>query len=50
MMNPDEFYEFEAKIFEALESKLSLLSNDADRTRHIETMAKIIFPPRPRRM
>lgn len=45
MMNPDEFYEFESKIFEALESKLSLLPNEADRNRHIESMAKIIFPP-----
>jgi flagellar protein FlaI len=44
MMNPDEFYDFESRIFEELESVLCLLPNDADRNRHIEAIAKTVLP------
>ncbi len=44
MMGPDEFYNFEYKIFEELESKLALIPEEADRSRRIETIAKTLSP------
>ncbi len=44
MMQPDDFYTFEAKVFEELDSRLSRLSEDADRDRLIESVAKSILP------
>ncbi len=44
MMQPDDFYSFEARIFDALDSKLSRLSEEADRNRLIENIAKTVSP------
>ncbi|MCL5239677.1 MAG: Flp pilus assembly complex ATPase component TadA [Candidatus Marsarchaeota archaeon] len=43
-MNPDEFYNFESKIFSELESRLSLIPEEADRAKRIETIAKSVAP------
>lgn len=44
MMQPDDFYAFEAKVFDELDSQLSRLSEDADRDRLIESVAKSVLP------
>ena len=43
-MNPDDFYLFESRIFEELESKLSLIPDESGRNRIIESIAKTIAP------
>lgn len=44
MMDADDFYDFESRIYETLESKLSLVPEEADRNRQIESIAKTISP------
>lgn len=44
MMGPDEFYDFESRIFESLESKLSEIPDERERSRQIEAIAKGISP------
>lgn len=43
-MSPDDFYLFESRVFQELESKLSLIPEEGDRSRRIETIAKTISP------
>lgn len=44
MMGSDEFYSFEASIFDALDSQLSKLSDETDRNKLIESIAKSLSP------
>ncbi|MDE1874386.1 MAG: CpaF family protein [Candidatus Micrarchaeota archaeon] len=44
MMGPEEFYAFESRIFAELESRLSQIPEEGDRSRRIETIAKTISP------
>ncbi len=44
MMDPDSFYNYESKVFQALESKLASIPDEAGRSRQIEILAKTISP------
>jgi len=44
MMSPDDFYLFESRIFDELESSLATIPDEADRNKRIESVAKTISP------
>jgi len=43
-MNADEFYYFESVVFDALEGKLSGITREEDKDKHIASVAKTIYP------